>query len=171
MAKEYVIYEKDGKNSAHTDSYQPGDGEKEVGRVEADSVDQAEKKFAKQQKSSGKSTQGTTDTAADDGPRSLLSRREPTQEEKDAENERVKAEKEAEEDFEVLADSKGQPYVEGEEDSRNKGKKTAKAEPPPEPEESSLGTFRAKDAQQAIAKAKGEFREEAEGAPRGAQTP
>lgn len=167
MAKEYVIYEtQDGEQAAHTDSYSPKDGEKEVGRVEADSADKALRKF----KRSG----GSADSeAADDDAGDEIARREATEEEKQAELDKAREAEESKQDIEVLADSKGTPYVAGEEgdSKKSKGKKQAKPEPPPEPEESSLGTFRAKDAQEAIAKAKGEYKDPAEGPQRGSQTP
>jgi len=162
MAKEYVIYEKDGEQAAHTESYEPKDGEKEVGRVEADSADKALRKFKRDGGSS------------DEGDDEALARREPTEDEKERDLAQAREEEEAKEDFEVLADSKGNMYVEGEEGdpAKAKGKKSAKAaEPPPEPEESVVGTFRAKDAAEALRMAKGEHKQPAEGPARGAQTP
>lgn len=160
MGKDYVIYEKDGEQTAHTESYEPKEGEKEVGRVEADSAEKALRKF----KRSG----GEED--ADD---EALARREPTEGDVKRDLEQARKEEEEKQDFEVLADSKGQPYIEGHDSDPSKGggKKAAKAEPPPEPEESSLGTFHARDEEEALRMAKGEHKHPAEGPARGAQTP
>lgn len=159
MKKEYVIYQNaEGQTTAHTDTYEAKDGEKEVGRVEANSVQQAEKQYAKQQKQAGK----TGGADADEGTRETESPEEAA--------ERLREEEEAKEDFEVLADENGDPYVAGGESDTEAPKAKATAAPP-QNEESSLGTFRAKDEQEALDKATGKYKDPAEGHPRGSQTP
>jgi hypothetical protein len=160
MGKQYVIYEKDGVNAAHTENYQPKDGEKEVGRVEADSVEQAEKKFKRN---------GADQSQDDDEQDESLTE----EEQKNEADEQARREEEEKEEYEVMQDAKGNVYVAGgESDPANAKQKAAKApEPVEDPEPGSLGVYRAKSEEDAIKMAKGEFPNPAQGGSRDAQTP
>lgn len=156
MPKYMVVRDEEGNVTAHGMSYSVRDGEEQVGEVEADSVDAATKK-AKRQKLGSEEPEQSSEEAEEDA---LQTARE---------------EEEAKEDFVVMADGDGNLYVEGDEDSdpskQKKGAAAKKSEPPPKPEPTEVGTFRAKDASEALAKAKGEYADPAAGPQRGAQTP
>jgi hypothetical protein len=175
MQKEYVIYKTaEGDFVAHAESYEAKEGEREVARIEANSVAQAEKKFAKQQRKSGDEEE-EGDVVEADSYSMVSARKKLTLEEQEElaaeEAEKLREEEEAKEDFEVMADAQGNPYIAGEAGDPKKAKATKKKPEPPELEESSLGVFRAKDAKEALAKATGTYKDVAEGMPRGAQTP
>jgi hypothetical protein len=172
MAK-YVIYEnkETGEKSAHTAQYSKKDGEKKVGTSEGANADEALKAY----ESGEGGDDAEDDEVEDEGPRSLTQSREPSPEEVEEENERLRAEEEAKEDFIVMSNADGSMFVEGDEDSdpaskKNKAK-AAKPEPEKEAEPVEVGKFRAKDAKEALAKAQGKFHDPAEGPQRGAQTP
>lgn len=174
MPKYMVVKNADGDIEAHGSTYGLKDGEKEVGEVEANSVEQATKKAKKQFGPDADGADGSDDDEdADSGPRSLLQSREPSPEEKEKENARLREEEEAKEEFTVMVDPQtGAYYVEGDEATDPAKKKAAAKKPEPKEEEpAEVGTFRAKDAAEAIKMAKGEQPNPAEGPARGAQTP
>jgi hypothetical protein len=177
-----VVKNADGELQAHALSYELKEGETEVGTIGGKDVAQATKK-AQKKGEEGFAEQGSEDEEGDEseegeeeqpqGKRSLVASRQPSPQEVEKENERLKAEEEEKEEFTVMGDAKGNVYVEGDKGSDPAKQKKAKAGPEPleEPEPGELLKVRAKDAKEAVARAKGEFREPAEGAPRGAQTP
>jgi hypothetical protein len=162
----YIVYEdKDGNRAAHTEAYSKKSGEKQVGTVEADSVEQAMTNYESgqgQQQEQGLTAGGRQKSDS-----------ESMQKTREQEEDELRQAEEDKEEFEVMVDAKGNYYVEGGDSDPSKSKtKAAKApEPLPEVEPASVGTFRAKDEKEALARARGEFHDPAEGAARGAQTP
>jgi hypothetical protein len=153
MAKYIVYKDADGNLAARTERYDPKAGEKRVGTAEGANADEALDAF-------------DAEGAEDDGSR------EPTAEDKEREAQQLREEEESKEEFTVMATSEGQMYVEGDEGSDPSKKSKAKAAPKPKEEKPvEVGTFRAKNAADALKMAQGKFHEPAEGAPRGAQTP
>lgn len=180
MAMYKVVKQEDGTVVAHGLSYQLREGEEETGEVEAANVEAATRKARKEAKAEGADEDAAeedadADAADADRPSSLTQSREPSPEEVEAENDRLREAEESKEEFEVMADGKGGYYVAGDKNSdpaaMKRGAKAAKSEPPAEPEPASLGTFRAKNAAEAIKMAKGEYADPAAGPARGAQTP
>lgn len=177
MPKYMVVKDADGNVVAHGAGYSLKEGESEAGEVEAKNVDAATKKARKQaageqdDADEGDEAEGSGD--GEERQKGLLARTEPTEEEKERDNELARKAEEEKEEFTVMADgTTGEYYIEGDEASDPSMKKKAAAKKAPEPpEDAEVGKFRAKNAKEALAMAKGTHRNPAEGAQRGAQTP
>lgn len=154
MAKYTIYRDAEGVESARTERYTPKAGEKKVGTVDGESGEEALKAFEK------------------DGSSPESGNREPTEEDKTRELDELREAEESKEEFTVMADADGNMYVEGDESSDPaKQKKAAPAKAPKDEKPSEVGSFRAKDAAEALKMAKGTYADPAAGHPRGAQTP
>jgi hypothetical protein len=181
MAK-YVIYEdkETGKRTAHTENYTKKDGEKKVGTSEGANADEA---LSAYDSGDQQGAEGSDEEGSDGGDGTGYSLTEgrakvsPEQQERITKREadQLRKEEESKQEFEVMQDANGNVYVSGGDSDPKNSKKSAKAEskakPPEPPEPGSLGKFRAKSEQEAIAMAKGEYVHPAQGAQRGSQTP
>jgi hypothetical protein len=163
MGKYQIVRTADGRNVGHAANYELKDGEKKVADIDdADSVEDAEKRFKSDQKAAG-------------------ARKEATEDQKEEELEQLREAEESKEVMEVVADAEGNLTVKGGEsekkakaDKKNAEKQEAKKAAKKKEEEQENPVFDGrpvKDEAEALARAKGTFKDPAEGAPRGAQTP